>query len=245
MRPEELVGRAGQEVGSEVREVDRRVGHEVDAVDVGLGPGGVCQVGDRRDVGRRAEEVGGAGERDQPGPVAQDGLDLGRLELAGRRGRSRPSEPWPRPPPRPAPTSARWSRGRAGSRRPRRPGPSPWPGCGRGPSSAGSSSGRRPPRPGPARAGRRSAARAPTTAASALRSAGVVSPRLASGATSTSYIAWATTSGVCEPPGPSKWAAPVAGPSFSCGKWDRTRATSYGTLGTLVRTRRAPAGPSR
>src|SRR4051794_19965484 len=68
-----------------------------------------------------------------------------------------------------------------------------------------------------------SADRAPTTAASALRSAAVAEPRFASGESKVSCTALATTSGVWVPPGPSKWAAPPR----SDGKCARTVATSY------------------
>ncbi len=66
------------------------------------------------------------------------------------------------------------------------------------------------------------AARADATTASARRSAGVTVPRLDRAAVKVSATADATMSGVCEPPGPSKWAAP----SRSAGKWERIRSTS-------------------
>ncbi len=66
------------------------------------------------------------------------------------------------------------------------------------------------------------ACRAATTTASARRSAAVTEPRLAIGAVIVAATAWATASGVCDPPGPSKWAAPPA----RAGNWARSAATS-------------------
>ncbi len=76
----------------------------------------------------------------------------------------------------------------------------------------------------PGSAPRRSpiAARAPSTIASAVRSAAVIVPRLASGEVIVAATASATTAGTCEPPGPSK----CAYPAFSDGKCSRTAATS-------------------
>ena len=64
--------------------------------------------------------------------------------------------------------------------------------------------------------------RADATTASAPCSARVTVPRLAIGEISVSCTARATEAGVCEPPGPSKWAAPAA----SAGNWARMAATS-------------------
>ena len=71
-----------------------------------------------------------------------------------------------------------------------------------------------------------SASRAPSTARSAFSWATVRSPRLESGRESVSRTASATTSGVCEPPGPSKNASPLS----RAGKWARTFATSYSLM---------------
>ena len=80
--------------------------------------------------------------------------------------------------------------------------------------------------PGSAPSRSPSAARASTTARSALSWATVRSPRLLSGATSVLRTASPTTSGVCDPPGPSKNASPLS----SEGKWARTFATSYSLI---------------
>ena len=75
--PEELVGRAGVEVRAERVDVDQHVGRVVDAVDVQQCPGGVGQLGDRpRTSGTGADQVGGRGHRDQPGPIGEDRGDL-------------------------------------------------------------------------------------------------------------------------------------------------------------------------
>ncbi len=66
------------------------------------------------------------------------------------------------------------------------------------------------------------AVRKSTTHDSARRSAAVTVPRLAMAAVRVAVTAAATTSGTCEPPGPSKWAAPCA----RAGKWARTALTS-------------------
>ena len=67
-----------------------------------------------------------------------------------------------------------------------------------------------------------SAARASCTICSARCSAAVTVPRLAIELVSVAATASATTAGVWEPPGPSKWAVPVP----SAGNWARTAATS-------------------
>ena len=66
------------------------------------------------------------------------------------------------------------------------------------------------------------AARAAWTTASAVRSASVTVPRLASGATSVRATASATASGTWDPPGPSK----CAKPAFRAGNRSRRAATS-------------------
>ena len=63
------------------------------------------------------------------------------------------------------------------------------------------------------------------TASSAFRSEAVARPRFDSGPTSTRVIASATGSGVCVPPGPSKWAIP----EVSEGKRARRAAVSRAT----------------
>ncbi len=67
------------------------------------------------------------------------------------------------------------------------------------------------------------AARAASTTSSALRSAGVSRPRLESGWVIACRMASPTTSGVCVPPGPSKYAVPPA----RLGKCARSAWTSY------------------
>ncbi len=67
------------------------------------------------------------------------------------------------------------------------------------------------------------AARAPTTMSSALRSDWVTRSRFEIGDVRVAPTASPTTSGTCEPPGPSKCAAPA----LSAGKCDRTASTSY------------------
>src|SRR4051794_39676953 len=67
------------------------------------------------------------------------------------------------------------------------------------------------------------ACRAPTTTASAARSAAVTRPRFAIGDVSVALIASATYCGVCEPPGPSKWTVPLD----RDGKPARKALTSY------------------
>src|ERR1700712_3981891 len=69
------------------------------------------------------------------------------------------------------------------------------------------------------------------TISSAFRSAVVVDPRFASGRNIADRMASATTSGVCEPPGPSKCAAP----SCSAGKCARIALTSNTTCTTYAR----------
>ena len=66
------------------------------------------------------------------------------------------------------------------------------------------------------------AVRAATTISSARCSARVTEPRLATAERSVPATASATAAGVCDPPGPSKWAAPSA----SAGNSPRTAATS-------------------
>ena len=66
------------------------------------------------------------------------------------------------------------------------------------------------------------AARASWTMPSAVRSASVTVPRLASGLRRVRATASATESGTCDPPGPSK----CAKPAFRAGKRSRTAATS-------------------
>ena len=66
------------------------------------------------------------------------------------------------------------------------------------------------------------AARAPTVTSSARRSASVTVPRLARPAVRVRATASATDCGVCEPPGPSKWATPRS----SAGNWARMRVRS-------------------
>ena len=66
------------------------------------------------------------------------------------------------------------------------------------------------------------AARAASTTASAARSAAVTEPRFASGDSRVPATAAATVSGTCDPPGPSKCAAPAA----KAGKWARIARTS-------------------
>ena len=64
--PEELVDRAGEEVGADGLDVDREVGRRVDGVDVGQRPGLVGaadELGDRVD---RADGVGRPAEGDEP-----------------------------------------------------------------------------------------------------------------------------------------------------------------------------------
>src|SRR5665647_421021 len=64
--------------------------------------------------------------------------------------------------------------------------------------------------------------RKPVTASSAFRSGRLARPRLESGPVSVSAMARPTSSGVCVPPGPSKWASPLVRE----GKRARTASTS-------------------
>ena len=64
MRPEPLVGRAGQRVAAERGDVDRAVRRGVDGVDEDARAGAVRGGDDARQVGDRADRVGGGGDRD-------------------------------------------------------------------------------------------------------------------------------------------------------------------------------------
>ena len=97
MRAEELVRRAGEVVRPERGHVDGHVGGVVDAVDVELAPGRVDQLGDRRDVGSGADQVGRGGDRHQPGAVGEDRRHLLHVELAGLGVEVRPAHGRPRP----------------------------------------------------------------------------------------------------------------------------------------------------
>ena len=74
-----------------------------------------------------------------------------------------------------------------------------------------------------------SAVLAASTVSSALRSAGVSRPRFDSGWVIALRIASPTTSGVCVPPGPSKYAVPPA----RLGKCARRASTSYPLVGMV------------
>ena len=83
VRPHELVGRAGPEVGAQRREVDRGVGGGVHPVDPVQGPDLVGQVGDAADRRAGADQVRGRGRGDEPGALAEHGGDGIRGQLAG------------------------------------------------------------------------------------------------------------------------------------------------------------------
>ena len=226
---EELVGRAGEEVGAERRHVDRCVRRVVHAVDVDQGAGGVGEVGDR--AARRASCPAGwtppvtATSRVRSLSTA---CDLRRRRARRSRGRSRPSARW-RPP-----ASAAITHG-AHVGVVVEPGHDDLvaraPALGQGAGEVHGQLGHRPPEDDAAGVGRqqvghRRPARRPRLPRRCARPASR-RPGWPAAPASTSYIAWATTSGVCDPPGPSKWAAPSPSPARSWGKWERTRATSY------------------
>ena len=83
--PEELVRRAGEEVGAERPDVDRRVRGQVHAVHGQQGAGPVHQRGDLGDGRPGADQVRGAGDRDQPGALGEHLGDVVGGELAGGR----------------------------------------------------------------------------------------------------------------------------------------------------------------
>ncbi len=83
VRAEELVGRAGVEVGAGGGEVHRRVRGQVHPVDVQQGAGLVHGVGDPRQVWPGPEDVGGAGDGDEPGAPGQHRTDVVHGELCG------------------------------------------------------------------------------------------------------------------------------------------------------------------
>ncbi len=89
VRPEELVGRAHQEVGAHRAQVRRRMRGVVDRVDVDERAHLVRAP--RHGLHRRpgAEEVGGGSQRDQPGALADD-VERGEVELAGLRHQPQP-----------------------------------------------------------------------------------------------------------------------------------------------------------
>ena len=83
VRPHELVGRAGPEVGAQRGQVDRGVGGGVHPVDPVQGAHLVGQVGDPADRGAGADQVRGAGRGDQPGALGEHGGHGIRRQLAG------------------------------------------------------------------------------------------------------------------------------------------------------------------
>ena len=123
MRPEPLVGRAGDHVGAERREVVAAVRRGVDGVEVHARAHAVGGGDDPLEVRHRADGVGGRGHGDPARAVGQDGLDGARGQLERVRARARRSARSRRRARRRSPTGARWSRGRAACRRSRRPAP--------------------------------------------------------------------------------------------------------------------------
>ncbi len=87
VRPEPLVGRAGERVAAERGDVDLAVRRGVDRVDVDAGAGGVGGGDDAGQVGDRADGVGGVGHGDPARAVGEHRLDRarGQLERAGLR----------------------------------------------------------------------------------------------------------------------------------------------------------------
>lgn len=65
--------------------VDRHVRSQVHRVDEEQRVRGMRHVGDRRQVGHGADQVGGSGDRHQPGGRGDHPLDLARRKLAGLR----------------------------------------------------------------------------------------------------------------------------------------------------------------
>ena len=226
--PRNLYGEHAKKSAPSASHVDRCVRGVVHAVDVEPGAGGVDAVGDRREVGHGADQVGGRGDRDEPGAVGEQRRDRSARRRARRSpGRSRPS--------------ARSRRPRSRGDHPRpdvgvvvEPGdhdlvagpPAAAPGCGPGRRSAGSCCGRRRRRPGRRRAGRPSRRRGGHGVLGVALGRRSPCRGWRAEPVSASSIARATTSGVCEPPGPSKCAAPSPSPSASWGKCARTRVTS-------------------
>ena len=83
MGAEELVWGAGEEVGSEVADVDGCVGCVMHAIDVDERTDLVRLPGNVRDGGFRAEEVGGGSDGDEAGPVGDDLVELREVQFCG------------------------------------------------------------------------------------------------------------------------------------------------------------------
>ena len=95
VRAEELVRRAGQQVRAERGHVDGCMRGEVHPVDVHQRVDLVGRAADLGDVGAGAEQVGGGGDRDQPGVRGQHGLEV--VELGGVGVEAEPAHSRPGP----------------------------------------------------------------------------------------------------------------------------------------------------
>src|SRR5437763_10544646 len=82
MRPEELVGRAGEEVRAERSHVDADMCRVVDAVNVDECADLMRRRSDRGNIRHRSEQVRRRGYRDEPGPVTQLGYDVRNGKLS-------------------------------------------------------------------------------------------------------------------------------------------------------------------
>jgi hypothetical protein len=95
VRPEDLVGRAQQDVGTERAAVGTPVGRVVHAVGPGQRAGATGGRGDASRVGDRAQRVGGQRERDDPVRLPKTAsTSPGSSVPSGRIGASRTTSPW-------------------------------------------------------------------------------------------------------------------------------------------------------
>ena len=249
MRAEELVRRAGEEVGAEVAATSTGAcGVRCTPSTYSSAPAACTASAIAGEVGSGAEQVGGAGDRDQPGRARRARpASNGSSPVSGSKSTQRTVAPTALG--GASPTAGCSRRGRAGSPRPRRRAPRSWPARGPGRRSAGSSTGRTPPRrvaaeqvghrrPGPRRPRPRRAARRRSPCR------GWRVPRSSSTATAS-----ATWRGTCEPPGPVEVGGPVGeGGEAGAHALDVVvhAAISTGPLIELVEiTRRAAATPRR